>query len=307
MTDREAHYQCILESPEDDTPRLTYADRLEEEGEPERAEFIRVQVELAGLSCNEKGMWSTCSAAVPCSSCEQIAVLRSRERALFAAHGAEWFGGNSVLLNDSGAISIAWMIRNDPLLVPARGFPAHWYGPWSEWVGGECPNCDGIGRVGNDLCNKCGKTLRGTSNWCCGVNHNCRDCADEKQMYRQSSGRIPGACDTLACRKGWEMECGTCKGDKSVFLDGIGEDEACPVCHGSGRVDRPVPSGAVPLETVTLTTMPNRFVEDGNFGLERCAVRIPAVRVPDDGAVEKELCEAEWPGLVFNLPSVNRG
>lgn len=36
----------IVEHPEDDSIRLIYTDWLEEHGDPERAEFIRVQVEL---------------------------------------------------------------------------------------------------------------------------------------------------------------------------------------------------------------------------------------------------------------------
>lgn len=39
--------QAILDDPDDDTHRLVYADWLDEHGEPEQAEFIRVQVELA--------------------------------------------------------------------------------------------------------------------------------------------------------------------------------------------------------------------------------------------------------------------
>ena len=38
--------QAILADPDDDTPRLIYADWLEEQGDP-RGEFIRVQCELA--------------------------------------------------------------------------------------------------------------------------------------------------------------------------------------------------------------------------------------------------------------------
>lgn len=45
----EALMQSILEAPEDDAPRLVYADWLEEHGEAERAEFIRVQIERALL------------------------------------------------------------------------------------------------------------------------------------------------------------------------------------------------------------------------------------------------------------------
>ncbi|MBX9583175.1 MAG: TIGR02996 domain-containing protein [Gemmataceae bacterium] len=47
MTDREALYRAILDSPDDDTPRLVYADWLDDHGDPEYARFIRAQVELA--------------------------------------------------------------------------------------------------------------------------------------------------------------------------------------------------------------------------------------------------------------------
>ena len=47
MTEREAFLKAICDSPDDDTPRLVYADWLTEHGEESRAEFIRVQCELA--------------------------------------------------------------------------------------------------------------------------------------------------------------------------------------------------------------------------------------------------------------------
>ena len=43
--DEEALYRAILEAPEDDAPRLVYADWLEEHGRPQWAEFIRLQCE----------------------------------------------------------------------------------------------------------------------------------------------------------------------------------------------------------------------------------------------------------------------
>jgi len=43
MTDGDDLYRAVLDSPEDDAPRLIYADWLDEHGQSERAEFIRVQ------------------------------------------------------------------------------------------------------------------------------------------------------------------------------------------------------------------------------------------------------------------------
>ena len=49
MNDGATLLACILADPTDDLCRLAYADWLEETGECERAQFIRVQVELASL------------------------------------------------------------------------------------------------------------------------------------------------------------------------------------------------------------------------------------------------------------------
>jgi uncharacterized protein (TIGR02996 family) len=43
----------IIENPDDDTPRLRYADWLEGHGQPERAELIRGQVALASMSLSD--------------------------------------------------------------------------------------------------------------------------------------------------------------------------------------------------------------------------------------------------------------
>ena len=46
MNDRDALLRAIIESPDDDAPRLVYADWVDEHGDPDRAEFIRLQCEL---------------------------------------------------------------------------------------------------------------------------------------------------------------------------------------------------------------------------------------------------------------------
>ncbi len=47
MTDREALHRAICANPDEDTPRLVYADWLQENGEAERAAFVRAQIEVA--------------------------------------------------------------------------------------------------------------------------------------------------------------------------------------------------------------------------------------------------------------------
>jgi uncharacterized protein (TIGR02996 family) len=69
----EALLSAICEDPENDTPRLVYADWLEEHGESERAELIRTQIELAR---GAKG--------------KRYTTLVAREAELLQAHAAEW-------------------------------------------------------------------------------------------------------------------------------------------------------------------------------------------------------------------------
>jgi uncharacterized protein (TIGR02996 family) len=64
----------IVANPEDDTPRLVFADWLEENGQEERAEFIRVQIERARLP-----KWEAAQVR-----------LRVREAQLLATNGAAW-------------------------------------------------------------------------------------------------------------------------------------------------------------------------------------------------------------------------
>lgn len=50
MENDAAFLRAIVESPDDDTLRLVYADYLEERGDSERADFIRVQCALATMA-----------------------------------------------------------------------------------------------------------------------------------------------------------------------------------------------------------------------------------------------------------------
>jgi uncharacterized protein (TIGR02996 family) len=74
MGDDVAFLHAIIDNPDDDLPRLVYADWLDEHGDAARAEFIRVQVELARLAWHDP----------PAER------LRRRQRELLAEHQARW-------------------------------------------------------------------------------------------------------------------------------------------------------------------------------------------------------------------------
>jgi uncharacterized protein (TIGR02996 family) len=82
MSEGDALFAAILAEPDEDVPRLVYADWLDENGgEPERAraEFVRVQVALAQLPSAEY-----------VATNQRFLELRAREQALLVAHGARW-------------------------------------------------------------------------------------------------------------------------------------------------------------------------------------------------------------------------
>jgi uncharacterized protein (TIGR02996 family) len=75
MNDK-AFIQAIRDEPDDDAPRLVYADFLEDQGRSERAEFIRVQCELT-RGVRDRG--------------RSLELLR-RLRELVRRHREEWLG-----------------------------------------------------------------------------------------------------------------------------------------------------------------------------------------------------------------------
>ncbi len=76
MTPDDAFLADIIEHPDDDTPRLVYADWLDDHGQPAPAEFIRVQIALANLPWDD-ARWPA---------------LKAREEELLSRHEADWRG-----------------------------------------------------------------------------------------------------------------------------------------------------------------------------------------------------------------------
>ncbi len=74
MTPNESFLQAICENPDDDAPRLVYADWLDEQGRGEAAEFIRAQIEITRVTRGSR----------------RFANLRRRALKLLAEHGRAW-------------------------------------------------------------------------------------------------------------------------------------------------------------------------------------------------------------------------
>jgi uncharacterized protein (TIGR02996 family) len=78
MRDRDALMRAVIDQPDDDGPRLVLSDWFEENGDPRRAEFIRVQIELARVGAGDR---------------PRLEKLAARERELYAARTPDWYEG----------------------------------------------------------------------------------------------------------------------------------------------------------------------------------------------------------------------
>ncbi len=108
QTDEQAYLRGILEHPADDFRRLIFADHLEENGQADRCEFIRVQVALATTpeECSDCGGTGCpyCGGSgrdyhlscTRCGSCENTGhnprweAIKRREQELLGQHGEQW-------------------------------------------------------------------------------------------------------------------------------------------------------------------------------------------------------------------------
>src|SRR6188768_3919841 len=82
MSDGDVILSAILAEPDEDVPRLAFADWLDEHGgesERARAEFIRVQVEMARIPPRNTVPWN-----------RRLVELRAREKFLLTTRRDEW-------------------------------------------------------------------------------------------------------------------------------------------------------------------------------------------------------------------------
>lgn len=121
MTDRDAFLAAIVARPADDLPRLVFADWLDEQGEAARAEFVRVQCELAKCPvCTPAGPTTL---AYECGHWYGRRRLTDRVSELLELHWHEWSGRIATYcanFHDDGAFGVRF----------ARGFVAELRCDW---------------------------------------------------------------------------------------------------------------------------------------------------------------------------------
>ena len=136
MDDGAALLKQILANPHDDVVRLVYADYLEEHGERERAEFIRVQIEYASNPCSVLSRFQSHApspANGPCAGCVRVSELRKREVELTLQAVGQWW---------MSEVPQKWMVKFDrdrmpydrPTLYYARGFACRASCPAADWL-----------------------------------------------------------------------------------------------------------------------------------------------------------------------------
>lgn len=152
--------RAILSDPRDDTPRLVYADWLDENGEPDRAEFIRVQcaipeaeadvcpshpkyaAELQGRLDDLRRRERELVDGIMGMGVEILPVVAGLTRTNLAPGGYGWYARD-----DPGAAVDATFSRGFvsavtcPAAVWLRHHESLFWHPWQE----RCPGCQGTG------------------------------------------------------------------------------------------------------------------------------------------------------------------
>jgi uncharacterized protein (TIGR02996 family) len=223
VTDEAAFLAAIIERPDDDVPRLVFADWLDEHGQPERAEFVRVQVELAALPgcpvCGNSGVYQKTvtrwidglgecgvgSRPAPCWKCPRHA-LRRREGELLEypqrlqggepPQGLGWTCGYDDTPNGRRFSWLALDGPGEPIgYTFSRGFVSAVTLGWGDWV-------------------------------------------------RHAAALLNAAPIRRVNRP---RECGECQGD--CWVPRLSHRRVCLACRGTGRVDVWAGDGRVRLTT----------------------------------------------------------
>jgi uncharacterized protein (TIGR02996 family) len=158
MTDEQAFLAAIIANPDDDLPRLVYADWLRESWQPEdswaRGEFIQVQCEIANpdrprCTCYMHGCEELYGVDINtgCDAHRNWINLYLREQELLSRLPKPHYALGVNLWTATGLKRSSGTVHT-PYLVYDRGFIVEVGIPTLDtWLGGECGNCDGNGGV----------------------------------------------------------------------------------------------------------------------------------------------------------------
>jgi uncharacterized protein (TIGR02996 family) len=128
MTDADALLKAILTNPDEDTPRLAYADEIQD-ADPARAEFIRVQV--ARVRCPNRGLGL--------DECPECDARQAREQELLRDIGYDIVNTPrvwpvSMTLGAAEPYPPGLGIEGPPRLVVRRGFVEQWRMTAEDWL-----------------------------------------------------------------------------------------------------------------------------------------------------------------------------
>lgn len=138
---------AVREAPEDDLPRLVYADWCEDNGRPERAEFIRAQIVYAQMDADghTPDLWvnhprKDCPRQFDlegCEDCSRMIVAWKRMTNLFGPRGDEWFAAESSKFDQPLLSCVGLDPRDQPnysaMLSARRGFIDEVRCPLKSW------------------------------------------------------------------------------------------------------------------------------------------------------------------------------
>lgn len=134
MNDRQGLLNAIIARPEDDLPRLVFADWLEDHDECARAEFIRVQIELA-IDREKYERLSSSSRTLAGSDSDffvRYRLLDTRQRILLAQNRVS-FDGAIKHLAAIGTFEQTTSVTGD-VFCYRRGFMDSICCSWEDWI-----------------------------------------------------------------------------------------------------------------------------------------------------------------------------
>lgn len=175
MIDEQTLIRSVCISPADDTPRLVFADWLDEHDQPERAEFIRLQCRIAEM-ITSKPCNKTAGPPIPNAKWTGHLVEIDLD-ALYEMTNRENYLIKSTGRHQLGRLPFAWRVctatpndedyPNMRKIVFLRGFIELVHCSMDEFIGWICERCGGTGRrtelgmLGVEVdCKSCGCTGR---------------------------------------------------------------------------------------------------------------------------------------------------